>query len=270
MTKASDVSATTPSNSQDALGRNCRNKPKPESSLAISLVGSGSSYRPLSRRPLSLERQAKEFAGSLSELLDGTVTDGVRLRSNMDRHGRAVIGYKLDEFNSIGGGIPLTISQSPPRFCLSVLHTLELDDTNTFLTTSQSTYSLQRDADGTSILTYDFVRKPPNDFPEAHIHVHGESDVLNWMLKASGRPKDKPTDLHLPVGPRRFRPCLEDIIEFCILERLVTPRDNWQTALAKSRDKYLGQQLLAAVRRDPYTAAEALKRDGWRVTEPKV
>ena len=215
-----------------------------------------------------LERQARKFAGDLTELLNGTVTHGIRMRSYMDRHGRAVVGYKVSEANPVGDCVPLTVSQASPRLFVSVLHTLELDDSGAFLTTSKSSYTLQEDDDTTSILTYDFVREPPNEFPEAHIHIHGESDVLSRMLHASGRNKSKPADLHLPVGGRRFRPCLEDIIEFCILERLVTPRDGWKQALNKSRDEYLDLQLRAAVHRNPKEAADALKHDGWRVSEP--
>ena len=58
----------------------------------------------------------------------------------MDRHGRAVIGYNVSEANSVGDCVPLTISQSPARLFLSLLHTLELDDSETFLTTSKSSY----------------------------------------------------------------------------------------------------------------------------------
>ena len=186
----------------------------------------------------------------------------------MDRSGRAVVGYNVSEVNPVGDCVPLTISKSPARLYLSVLHTLELDDSETFLTTNKSTYTLQDDDDTAAILTYDFVRDPPNEFPEAYIHVHGQSEALIRMLRAGGRDKSKPADLHLPVGGRRFRPCLEDIIEFCILERLVKPRGSWQKALNKSRDEYLDQQLRAAVHRSPDKAVAALRRDGWQVIEP--
>ena len=222
----------------------------------------------MSRRRPDLKSQARKFAGDLTELLNHTITDGIRLRSYMDRHGRAVIGYEVSENNPVGDCLPLTISQRPVRLYLSVLHTLELDDSGTFLTTNKSSYTLQGTSDAAPILTYDFVREPPNEFPEAHIHIHGESDVLRRMLSAGERDKDKPADLHLPVGGRRFRPCLEDIIEFCILERLVTPRDGWQSALNSSRDEYRDRQLRAVVRRNPATAAEALKRDSWQVSPP--
>lgn len=224
----------------------------------------------MSRRRPDLKSQAREFAGDLTELLNRTVTDGIRLRSYMDQRGRAVIGYEVSEKNPVGDCVPLTISKAPARLYLSVLHTLELDDSETLLTTDKSTYTLQADSDTAPILTYDFVRKPPNEFPEAHIHIHGNSDVLRGMLHASRRGKDKPADLHLPVGGRRFRPCLEDVSEFCILERLVTPRQGWRSALNNSRDEYHHRQLRAAVHRNPIPAVEALKRDGWQVTAPNT
>lgn len=224
----------------------------------------------MSRRQRDLKTQARKFAGNLAELLNRTVTDGIRLRSYMDQRGRAVIGYEVSENNPVGDCVPLTISRAPALLYLSVLHTLELDDTETFLTTDKSTYTLQAGNDTAPILTYDFVREPPNEFPEAHVHIHGESEVLRGMLRASRRGKDKPADLHLPVGGRRFRPCLEDIIEFCILERLVTPRDGWRGALNNSRDEYHERQLRAAVHRNPAAAAEALRRDGWQAITPDI
>ena len=92
----------------------------------------------MSRRRPDLKSQAREFAGNLTELLNRTITDGIRLRSYMDRHGRAVIGYEVSENNPVGDCLPLTISQRPARLYLSVLHTLELDDSGTFLTTNKS------------------------------------------------------------------------------------------------------------------------------------
>ena len=222
----------------------------------------------MSPRQSDLERQARKFAGDLTELFNNTVTHGIRLRSCMDRRGRAVIGYNVSEANLVGDCVPLTISRSPAHLYLSAIHTLELDESETFLATSRSSYTLQEGNDAASILTYDFVREPPNEFPEAHIHIHGQSDVLTRMLQASGRDKSKPADLHLPVGGQRFRPCLEDLIEFCVLERLVDARDGWKEALNRSRDNYLDEQLRAAVHRNPTAAAEVLKRDGWRVIEP--
>ena len=269
MTRASALSSKMPSNERIAAGKNCRNRLSQALSPARSLDGPGSSFRPLSNRQRpDLQRQARAFAGDLSELLNGTATDGIRLRSYLDPRGRAVLGYNVSMGNSLGDPIPLTVSRSSADLHLSVLQTLDLDDSGMFLTTNRSTYTLQEGEAETSILTYDFVREPPNDFPEAHIHLHGESSVLRKMLNLNGRKKDKPADLHIPVGGRRFRPCLEDLIEFCILERLATPREGWKGALEKSKNQYYDRQLRAAIRRSPELAVDVLKQDGWDVRPP--
>lgn len=186
----------------------------------------------------------------------------------MDPHNRAVIGYKIGKNNLLGEAIPLTTHGSQAPLHLDFLHTLDLDDSGEFLTTDRSTYTLRADDASTPIITYDFVREPPNRYPEAHIHVHGRSDALQRMLDSCGLRGRKPADLHIPVGGRRFRPCLEDIIEFCILEELVTPRNGWREALERGRRDYHDQQLRAAVRRFPTQAAEVLRNEGWRVTRP--
>lgn len=186
----------------------------------------------------------------------------------MDPLNRAVIGYKIGKNNPLGETIPFTTSRSQAPIHLDLLHTLDLDHSGEFLTTSRSTYTIRAEDAETSIVTFDFVRKPPNPYPEAHIHLHGPSEALQRMLDSCGLAERKPADLHIPVGGRRFRPCLEDIIEFCILEELVTPREGWQDAVERGRQEYHEQQLRAAVRRFPAQAAEALTNEGWQVTKP--
>ena len=201
-------------------------------------------------------------------MLNGTVTDGIRLNVFMDTRGRAVVGYRISPRKPLGDPIPLTVSQAPAKLHLCVLHTLDLDESGDDLVTSRSTYTLQSALSATAVLTYDYVREPPNEYPEAHLHVHGTSDTLQDLLAVGGRDADKPADLHLPVGGRRYRPCLEDIIEFCILERLVKPRDGWQAAVEQGRSRYYKLQLQSAVRRNPAHAAAALRQMGWRLEEP--
>ncbi|MDE0268107.1 MAG: hypothetical protein OXI96_03600 [Acidimicrobiaceae bacterium] len=151
-----------------------------------------------------------------------------------------------------------------------MLNTLNLDESSRWLTTTKSSYTLQHNNTEDSIFAYDFVRTPPNKFPAAHFHIYGESKRLKCVLNDANRTKDKPADFHLPVGGRRFRPCLEDIIEFCILEGLVTSRDNWQQALEESRSLYYKTQLKAAAQRAPEVIAAVLKNNGWTVLPPRV
>lgn len=186
----------------------------------------------------------------------------------MKPDGRAVIGNRVRRSRIIGDPIALKPSKARARLELQVLHTLVLDDSGQFLTTNKSHYVLRFADTGESVVSYDYTRDPPNDYPEAHMHVHGRALNLERMLERCGRPKDKPDDLHFPVGGRRFRPCLEDLIEFCILERLVTPRPDWERVLNESRQRFRDDQLRAAVRRSPELAAGVLASEGWTVTAP--
>ncbi len=187
----------------------------------------------------------------------------------MDAFGRAAIGNRISKLNLLGLPIALTVSKKRAGLELRFLHSLELDESRKFLTTSKSTYKLMHARDSKPIVTYDYTRNPPNEYPEAHFHVHGETVAIQEMLERCGRPKHKPDDLHFPVGDRRFRPCLEDLIEFCILERLVKPRTRWQEALEESRRRFHKRQLQAAVRCDPALAAKVLDELGWQTTPPE-
>lgn len=222
----------------------------------------------MSRQPPDLQQQAKAFAGELTATLNGTVTDGIRLSVTMDASGRAVIGYRLSKDDLHGRAIDLTLGRSPAQLRLRLHHTLVLDESGQHLTTDKSTYTLVAADSDSAILTYDYVRKPPNPYPEAHLHIDGKASGLQHMLDECDRPKSRPADLHLPVGGRRFRPSLEDLIEFCVLERLVEARDRWRIALDASRDRFHTQQLRAAVRRNPGQAAELLRSEGWAVAAP--
>lgn len=204
----------------------------------------------------------------MTTVLNGTVTHGIRLSAVVDTLGRAVVGNRVSRRAPLGRPIPLTLSKATARLELRLLHTLAVDESGLFLATSKSSYKLVGTGDGDPILTCDYTREPPNEYPEAHCHIHGRVDAIQRMLEHGDREGDKPDDLHIPVGGRRFRPCLEDLIEFCILERLVEARPNWRAVLENSRETFHAQQLRAAVRRNPALAADVLKREGWQVTSP--
>jgi hypothetical protein len=71
-------------------------------------------------------------------------------------------------------------------------------------------------------------------------------------------------DLHFPVGGLRYRPSLEDLVEFLIAEGLVGDfHDGWREAFDESREPYERIQLGAAVRHDPDAAYEALQASGF-------
>lgn len=130
---------------------------------------------------------------------------------------------------------------------LSVFARVYLDSEG-HLTVHQSVYSLTAGPTGSSdILHYDFDRKK-TDYAEAHLQFSGFNDALTDLLIDAGRPKVGIERLHLPVGGRRFRPSVEDVVEFLIDERLVDAKPDARAVLERSRTKYHHAQLRAAVR----------------------
>jgi hypothetical protein len=100
---------------------------------------------------------------------------------------------------------------------------------------------------------------------DAHIHVHGESSALAYGIADQGLTKPPKTQKrHLPVGGRRFRPCLEDIIEFLVHELGVDHKPGWQRRADDGRQRWRDMQLAASlrdmIRADPDNAPDRLRR----------
>jgi hypothetical protein len=65
-------------------------------------------------------------------------------------------------------------------------------------------------------------------------------------------------DLHFPVRGRRYRPALEDVIEFLVVEKLAG-RDQAGRRYSARRDDFRWRHLRAAIRRDMVTAWQAVQ-----------
>ena len=75
-------------------------------------------------------------------------------------------------------------------------------------------------------------------------------------------------NLHLPVGERRLRPSLEDLLESLIVERILDPKPGWKDVLDATRREYRIRQIAVVVRSNPATAVATLKRLGYEVRNP--
>jgi hypothetical protein len=83
----------------------------------------------------------------------------------------------------------------------------------------------------------------------AHWRFHAESGVFtHWLSQAhaAGRRVPKPFDLsklHLPVGGERYRPCIEDVLQFLIHDCGIDRLDQtWREALADGRQNWRRRQ----------------------------
>lgn len=145
-----------------------------------------------------------------------------------------------------------------------MLHRLALDAEGTYITTTSSRLELRLTADlEQPIVRYDYNRDPVLaknglPYPPAHVHVHGEHGPADQLAEAAAVQR-KLWDFHWPVGGKRFRPSLEDLVEFLIVEDLADKHDGWQEAIEEHRERWHEIQLKAAVRRSPEVARTALR-----------
>lgn len=221
------------------------------------LGGPGLTSPPLGKNS-ELVKNALAFANRIGDLLNRTVCNGVQMAAVYDEHsGECRIGYKMSKTDMDGQFVPLTCSGKQPTCWLGIRHYLLMDDHRTFLMDVRSSIGLYFDDAGEhELLRFDYVRDNP-EHPEAHVHVgkvfHHDSS---------------PERYHVPVGGRRFRPTLEDVVEFAIREDLAVGRPKWHEAVEEHRRHWFANQLRAAVRAFPELATEQLERAGYTVTPP--
>jgi hypothetical protein len=220
--------------------------------------------------------EARTFASQRSDLLNKTVCDGPRVSAVLDRTaGECWVAYKIRPGDHIPHEmIPLCLG-GKPRVFLRLLHVLRWDDERRYLADERSylgLYSREEMTDDACLIRYDFNRDlqyntEQHPYPIAHVHVYGDNHALD-ELQHHTDVTPKLSELHIPLGGRRFRPTLEDVIEFAIVEGMVTARPNWREVIDRFRADWEAMQLQAAVRRNPEAAATQLQAEGWRVVPP--
>jgi hypothetical protein len=207
-------------------------------------------------KAFDLHRESRVFAYQLSELLNRTVCNGVRINSAVStQKDVVVIGYNVARDNlDAMAGIPLCLHKQP-RCYLGLSIRMTPTQAREHLMVLTSVMVLSRDAAlEEPLLHYDYEREKPDGYPEAHLQICATSP--DWEALGPERALEK---LHLPVGGRRFRPTMEDLLEFLIVEELAEGRNGWQQAIEEGRDRFHEIQLRAAIRRRPGVAHEVLR-----------
>jgi hypothetical protein len=215
-------------------------------------------------REVGLRAVAEDFAEDLIGLLNRTVCDGVYIGVVLRPDGTAAFGTGVRP-GSASADVPLR-SVGACRCWLRVSGSVFLDPSG-YLTVAKSAYVVSAGDPPTELFHYDYERDK-DDYPDAHLQVCASSPAWDELLESSGRKAGSLSKVHLPVGGRRYRPALEDIIEALIAEAILDPRPGWQRVLNEHRAEFRRRQLRAAIRRDPDTAVAALQARGYRILEP--
>ncbi len=225
-----------------------------------------------------LEGEATAFATTLTQLMrasfGGTtrfdvlpIEDRVKIGPGPFEPGRG--GFQL---------IPMYRSVDPPsqpaRLWLKVQFDLKLDDAEQLhLMVLHSTFGLWVQSDPLRsprpVARTEYDREARSR-PAAHLHLHAESVELGWVFGTAGRSLPRQSEIHFPVGGRRFRPSLEELLLFLNDEELFTDwvDPNWRAEVENSLNGWQRLQLASAVRNQPSAAVEELVRLGYTVTAP--
>lgn len=219
-------------------------------------------FRLAARLTSDLERKAFEFAQELQSTLNATICRDVRLRAVQRPLAAApvfTVGSGLSRSNlTQPTGFPVRIDNKKPRIWMNLSYQVHLDHEAKYLTVQASYCGIFSDEELECCLCHFDYEREKDKYTSAHLQVHGVSPALEALNRAGDekRPLEK---LHFPVGGKRFRPSLEDIIEFLVAERLADGREGWRQVVEAGRDRFHRRQLRAAMRRNTAIVAEFVK-----------
>lgn len=214
------------------------------------------------KTPGDLQQQVEEFGQETAELLSATLPrlpdPPVRI---LRRENRTIIVPP--------GSKPLPLYVNEQHLAdMKISIACQLDSVGQYLAVEESTFNLLAVLDRTPVFRIHY-RHESAARPTAHVHVHGHRGALSHLLSQAGH--DSPHDmssLHLPVGGSRYRPCLEDFIQFLICECSFDAQPGWRAHVEAGRERWRRRQAAAVVRDVPEEAARVLRNLGYTVKSP--
>lgn len=217
--------------------------------------------------PLSHEtfnEQVVSFANDVEDALSTLQPGGVSVNTNLaapdsDRL-RAVVDAKVDlSAPSAPGG---SLAE------LGVIYKLCVDSFSDYLAVEHSSFVLKAKVDRAPIFRWDYDREPHSK-PSSHVQITAHRGALSHLLSRLNHATPHSMEsLHLPMGGDRFRPCLEDVVEFLIRDCGFPGADGWKAAVQSGRAKWRRIQTRVAVRDSPAEAVAALEAMGYVVQPP--
>ena len=219
--------------------------------------------------------QAQLFAGQTEELLRGVLPGlGADLRMAVlevgDRPDRAAM--RLIDAGGKSADVPLFVGGEQVG-AARLTFLVCLDRSGGYLKTLRSGFSLYSLREKTPLVRLEY-NSESHTAPSAHWQFHGERGAFSyWLARVhSSEPyaalPHSLSTLHFPVGGDRFRPVLEDFLEFLVRECGVDHEVGWRGAVDAEREIWRAFQVRSATRDFQAEAAAELQRLGWTVKAP--
>jgi len=224
------------------------------------------------RMTSDLAARSLAFAVEIANLLYGTLP-GDRTIVSVRHNDRCVVRPDGDQPRD--RRIPLTVSgQHLAELSIALYQTLDRE--GVYLKTCRTDFEVFSKLDRTPLVRLEYLDDMRSD-PICHWQFHAERGAFTHLLSIANAahpgefqaPHDL-SKLHLPVGGERFRPSLEDVIEFLIVDCGIDHKEGWRAVIQAGRERWRRRQLRAAVRDLQEEAAEILIQYGWSVTPPAI
>lgn len=165
------------------------------------------------------------------------------------------------------GGIPLCVDGLTLAW-LRIDILCRLDTSGGHLAVDRSKIWVVAELDSTPAFRFEYVLEAQT-VPHSHIHVHAERGALSHLLSRAGHGKPHNlSSLHLPTGGRRFRPSVEDVVQFLIGDCGFDGEPDWKSAVLRTRAEWRRTQMRTAVRALPQEAANRLQAMGYTAIPP--
>jgi hypothetical protein len=151
---------------------------------------------------------------------------------------------------------------------LKANYKLCVDSYGTHIAVEHSSFQLKAKIERTPIIRWDYDRNP-NNKPRSHIQITAHRGALSHMLSRLDHETPHSIEsLHIPMGGERFRPCLEDVIEFLIRDCGFQGSEGWRQTIREGRSRWRRIQTRAVVRDSPECAVAELESLGYKVISP--
>ena len=151
---------------------------------------------------------------------------------------------------------------------LTVKYKLCADSFSEFVAVEHSSIALKAKIENSPIIRWEYDRDARSK-PSSHVQVTAHRGALTHILSQLGHTTPHLIEsLHLPMGGDRFRPCLEDVIEFLIRDCGFSGGEDWRRVVRDGRAKWRRIQTRAAVRDSPGEAVAQLEAMGYAVAPP--
>lgn len=236
-----------------------------------------------------LTRQAETFANDLTRTVRGVLGTDVPAFEAVYESGRRGARRLLIRSRTPEGEpsppIPIKIDG---QFRLELIVQLQCtwDGHRSFLAIEESKAHVRMARKPEPLFRWEYLREPESNVPCAHFHIHAHRDEAVYLLltgkasnarikrRAAQLDANTPnvpqlSDLHLPLGGPRFRPCLEDILQFLVEEFGIDCEGGWKDAIHEGRRAWRRLQTGVVVRDCPDEAVRVLEDLGYKIEPPQ-